>query len=1091
MPFSRIVIDGETLTKDNFTTPPMEMGILPFWFWNGELKDKELEWQMKEYKDKGVEGVILHGRFGLKVPYLSKEWFQQVKYVVEKAKDIDLDIWVYDEMNWPSGTAERQVLKKYPYLTQKYLELVVLNVPGPLFTYLEATDSRYINTGDATPIVAYACSGEEFENGIENLIDLTPNLSFDKVIPWEAPEGDWRLLYFLEKEANYYIDALDPESTQRFLEITHEQYKEAVGDDFSTIVPGFYTDEPAMHYYHVGMNNYIVPWSRYMFKIFRERRGYDLKPFLPALFTNMGEKTAQIRHDFWSALTEQYADSYYKQIRNWCDQNKVIFTGHLLGEEWLRMHARCEGNILKHLKHMHLTGVDHLYPIIGSEKAPDQHVAIKLASSAAHHYGSARLLCESMGGSHWDCSLERMKWIANWEYVLGVTIFNNHGYHYSIEGERKRDWPPSQFYHHTWWEYYRHFTEYTARLGHLLSGGKHVAKILMLYPIDTYWTNYTPQKNDAFGDIIEQDFNYLTDTILRLHYDFDYTDEDILADSEISGGKIQIRDEAFDLLILPPLTHIKYRTFKKLIEFVAGGGRLIASTLVPFAFISGEGHDVQELESFFGVNPRAVADHFINKSDLALVSSESRSKGNIHVLQGPGLSKSRNRDLLDQVILSCIIPDVTIDNENVFYLHRIKDGYDIYFFVNLLQEAQGEVEITFERVGRPELWNANTGEIEPIHVYKLKEGRLSVTLDFPQTESRIVIIRDEAIGDHISASTLQIENLSDKSISGYLKSDSDPVAVEFETAGQKHQVTATLKKPLPSIGLGKKYRVITESDNVLCISKWKMKIAEASDKPEQIVGNDFDDTNWLSVTLGAWEMQLPIERDQATYPVDLWYRTSFEVEYLPKELHLLVDGFSGRSHKLFINGKEVCDPGTRSKLDAEIKTIAVSDFVRIGRNQVAIQLEANRRTDGILDLLKITGDFSLRETAEQQIIVAPRRELVIGDWTKQGYPNYSGTISYETEVDIPAAYTEGKLFLHVECGEDVLAVRLNDNAEIAVPWHPYKLDISGLVIAGNNKIVLKVTNTIINILEAVPKKSGLFEEPVIEHAHRYTLTLEV
>ncbi len=154
MPFSRIVIDGETLTKDNFTTPPMEMGILPFWFWNGELKDKELEWQMKEYKDKGVEGVILHGRFGLKVPYLSKEWFQQVKYVVEKAKDIDLDIWVYDEMNWPSGTAERQVLKKYPYLTQKYLELVVLNVPGPLFTYLEATDSRYINTGDATPIVA-------------------------------------------------------------------------------------------------------------------------------------------------------------------------------------------------------------------------------------------------------------------------------------------------------------------------------------------------------------------------------------------------------------------------------------------------------------------------------------------------------------------------------------------------------------------------------------------------------------------------------------------------------------------------------------------------------------------------------------------------------------------------------------------------------------------------------------------------------------------------------------------------------------------------------------------------------------------------
>jgi hypothetical protein len=72
-----------------------------------------------------------------------------------------------------------------------------------------------------------------------------------------------------------------------------------------------------------------------------------------------------------------------------------------------------------------------------------------------------------MGGTYWDCTLERMKWIANWEYVLGVNLFNNHGYHYSIEGERKRDWPPSQFYHHTWWKYYNLFTTYMARLGHI------------------------------------------------------------------------------------------------------------------------------------------------------------------------------------------------------------------------------------------------------------------------------------------------------------------------------------------------------------------------------------------------------------------------------------------------------------------------------------------------------------------------------------------------------------------------------------------------------------------------------------------------
>jgi len=121
MAFSKITLHGERLTRENFKNPPKEMGILPFWFWNGELDEKEMEWQMREYQNKGIPGLFIHGRFGLKVPYLSGEWFERVKFVVEKAKEIGLDVWVYDEMNWPSGTAERQVLKQYPHLKQKYL----------------------------------------------------------------------------------------------------------------------------------------------------------------------------------------------------------------------------------------------------------------------------------------------------------------------------------------------------------------------------------------------------------------------------------------------------------------------------------------------------------------------------------------------------------------------------------------------------------------------------------------------------------------------------------------------------------------------------------------------------------------------------------------------------------------------------------------------------------------------------------------------------------------------------------------------------------------------------------------------------------
>jgi hypothetical protein len=786
MAFQDIVVNGTTLTRENFSNVPLEMGIVPFWFWNGDLDFDEMEWQLREYYDRGVRSLFIHGRMGLNVPYLSEGWFDRVKFVVDKAKEIGIDAWVYDEMDWPSGTAQRQVIEADPNLGQRYLELVALHIEGPIFTFLEAHDSRYVATGNSNPVAAFGVKRLEYENAIQETIDLTKNLAWQKTIAWEAPAGRWMLMYFLEKEAPFYIDTLDPAATKKFIELTHERYKAAVGDEFGKTVPGFFTDEPAMYYFEVGLVNNVIPWSKQMFKIFRERRGYDLKPLLPALYKTYRsrEETARIRYDFWRTLTEQYADTYYGQIREWCDDNGVIFTGHLLFEEHLRLAARCEGNIFKYLQHMHMIGVDHLYPKIGTAKEPAEHVALKLGSSAAHHFDSPRLLCESMGGTYWNCTLERMKWMNNWEYVLGVNLFNNHGYHYTIEGERKRDWPPSQFYHHTWWKYYDRFVEYNARLSHVLTGGSHVAKVLMLYPINSIWTNYTPQERNSVGDVIEADFNYLTDTLLRLHYDYDYVDEDVLAGASIEDGTIRIRDEAFEVFVLPPVTHIKEATYNQLKAFVEGGGTLICTTLVPTGLLEVQGNGrIGSVTDFFGLNPTDILARF--ESDDAVPFEVLRPQENVIFLQGEGIYNRRvrvetlleevgpegralhdflrspkqtgralatagsepadspwdtnephaliadfeafeheKREMLRSILESAATPDVRISDSDVFCLHRVKDGFDLYFLTNVTQAHLGRVSISFERVGRPELWNPNTGDTTPINVFSVEEGRL-------------------------------------------------------------------------------------------------------------------------------------------------------------------------------------------------------------------------------------------------------------------------------------------------------------------------------------------------------------------------------
>ena len=1064
------------LNCENFKNPPLEMGILPFWFWNGEMDEAEMEWQLKEYKAKGITGLFIHGRFGLKIPYLSEKWFERVKFAVKKGREIGLNIWIYDEMNWPSGTAERQVIKKYPYLSQKYLEMVTLFINGPLFIYLEATDSRYINTGDSKPIAAYICSAEEYRTGIKNIIDVTPNLSFNKVIPWEAPAGNWVLMYFLEKEIDYYIDALNPEATKRFIELTHEQYKTAVGAEFGKIVPGFYTDEPAMHYFQVGTDNYVIPWSQRMFKIFRERNGYSIKPHLAALYANVGRDTARIRYDFWKTLSDQYDDSYYKQLRDWCAENGVLFTGHILFENWLRGHARCEGNVMQHLSNLHLTGVDHLYPKIGSEEQPGEHVELKMASSITHHLGKKRLLCESMGGTYWDCTLERMKWIANWEYSLGVNLFNNHGYHYSIEGERKRDWPPSQFYHHTWWKYYNEFTHYMARLGHALTGGKHIAKILILYPITSIWANYVPQAPDDISRLIEMDFNYLTDALLHLHYDFDYVDEDILINAQLNGNRLEIADESYELIILPPVTHIKKATLDKIKAFVNNGGKIIADILLPVEqFIDGKPSKSRAVDELFGVKPNCILADF--QSGKNEVNQLKMLQPGVCLIQGGGLAKDRRRKDIKEAIESCITADVQIGHSEVFYLHRVKDGRHLFYFVNTLQQDIGEVDISLETVGRPELWDPATGAVKELSVFDIINNRLCFRLTFGASQTFLVILHNDLPDSYISATNLVIEKTEANFITGYLK-NGDLAKLTLKTGGKQKDIVQMVPKNPPPLILPEVMNFKIENDNTLCLAKWKMLVSNECSN-DNYAALDYDDDHWLPVTIGAWEMQLPEEPDDIHYPQTLWYRIPFQIEELPNRVKLLIDGFSGSSFRLFINGTEVKDTGQRSQLDAEIREINIHSYVHPGRNLIAVQLVVQRRTDGILDLIKITGDFALKLNDDGYSIVLPKKEVNIGDWCQQGYPYFSGTGTYSTELTIPADFCKGKLFLDIECGEDVLELQINDSGPIIVPWHPYQIDITDLVRPGKNTFRFSITNTLINTLEAVPKSSGLLKPPVI------------
>jgi hypothetical protein len=86
---------------------------------------------LRELLDKGMQGVVFHGRYCLEMPYLGRRYLERVRFGVEEANRLGLDAWIYDEMNWLSGTADSRGLKARPDLAQRYLECVSFEVRGP------------------------------------------------------------------------------------------------------------------------------------------------------------------------------------------------------------------------------------------------------------------------------------------------------------------------------------------------------------------------------------------------------------------------------------------------------------------------------------------------------------------------------------------------------------------------------------------------------------------------------------------------------------------------------------------------------------------------------------------------------------------------------------------------------------------------------------------------------------------------------------------------------------------------------------------------------------------------------------------------
>ena len=227
-----------------FVSPANTYRIAPLMRINDAVDREGAFRQVRSLKEQGCGGLFTYcEHLGEQAPFefLSEQWWAVVETFAEACVKEGLDLWAYDEQDWPSGTCGGQLVEQNPEMGWKYLCPAEHDFKGP------TTARIAVGHGLLVAAVAFRLSGDAVVEG--SLQDLT-DLVADGLLEWEAPEGRWRIaVYTLHLGQGgaivpYSSDLMDPRVVRKFIEMSYQGYQKAVRRVPGARIAGYFTDEP-------------------------------------------------------------------------------------------------------------------------------------------------------------------------------------------------------------------------------------------------------------------------------------------------------------------------------------------------------------------------------------------------------------------------------------------------------------------------------------------------------------------------------------------------------------------------------------------------------------------------------------------------------------------------------------------------------------------------------------------------------------------------------------------------------------------------------------------------------------------------------
>ena len=553
-----------------------------------------------------------------------------------------------------------------------------------------------------------------------DVVNLTGKMQPDGTLDWTPPAGnDWIVLRFgasligaknspaPEDATGPEVDKFDRKAVKAYLEHYLGMYKDTLGPDLmGKRGLGFVVNDS----WEAGNQT----WTANMVEQFNRLRGYDPRPWMPALTGRVVESpkaSDRFLWDYRKTIGDLIVTEHYGQIEEILHQWGL---GHYAESQEDRRAFVADGMEVKKLAEVPMSAMWTQSPGVNKQlygyNADDRESA-----SVAHIYGQNIAAAESLTSCNsaiaYIWSPGTLKPTADQEFLNGINRFAIHeSAHQALVGKAPGIslGPCGQWFNRneTWADEAGAWVDYLARTSYLLQQGRFAADILYFYGEGSNITS-------VFSDSAPP---------LPAGFNFDYVNADaMIHELHVSGGNITTKSGmSYRLIVLDPRSKVMSLPVLRALHKLVEDGAVVA-----------------------GEKPTGSPSLMDDSAEFNRLSTEIFGAGSgMHTLgKGKVFAGSTAEAALKAMSIAPDFDDSKQgEDQHIAFVHRKLAEGDVYFLDN-----RGDKESTFQAsfrvAGRvPELWYAETGKTAPAS-FTIAHGRTTVPLHLDPWGTVFVVFR--------------------------------------------------------------------------------------------------------------------------------------------------------------------------------------------------------------------------------------------------------------------------------------------------------------------------------------------------------------